>query len=107
METPRRAAESTRHASSWTPRTRPTGSCSADGCLSIPSRTGRDGQGAGQPGWTRTEPRMEFIRYRVTDEDRTFLDEFSSNAPDFAKERIDRIRKYHPNLTVTETPDND
>jgi len=50
---------------------------------------------------------MNFIRYRVTDEDGTFLDEFSTNAPDFAKERIDRIRKYRPNLKVTETPDTD
>lgn len=49
---------------------------------------------------------MNFIRYRVIDEDGTFLDEFSSNAPDFARERIGRIRKYHPNLTVTETDDN-
>lgn len=49
---------------------------------------------------------MDFIRYRVEDADGTFLDEFSSNAPDFAKERIDRIRKFHPNLTVTERPDN-
>lgn len=48
---------------------------------------------------------MHFIRYRVTDEDGTFLDEFASNAPGFAKERIDRIRKYRPNLTVTETDD--
>ncbi|MDX3645312.1 hypothetical protein [Streptomyces sp. MB09-02B] len=48
---------------------------------------------------------MEFIRYRVTDEDGTFLDEFSTNAPDFAKERIGRIRKYRPNLKVAETPD--
>lgn len=49
---------------------------------------------------------MDFIRYRVVDEGGTFLDEFSTNAPDFAKERIGRIRKYRPNLTVTETPDN-
>jgi hypothetical protein len=49
---------------------------------------------------------MEFIRYRVEDQDGTFLDEFSTNAPDFAEQRIDRIRKYRPNLTVTETPDN-
>ncbi|MEV8402596.1 hypothetical protein [Streptomyces niveus] len=49
---------------------------------------------------------MDFIRYRVTDEDGEFLDEFSSNAPDFAAERIDRIRKYHPKLKVTETDDN-
>lgn len=49
---------------------------------------------------------MNFIRYRVIDEDGTFLDEFSSNAPDFASERIGRIRKYHPNLTVIETDDN-
>ncbi|MFG2631071.1 hypothetical protein [Streptomyces sp. NPDC048473] len=49
---------------------------------------------------------MEFIRYRVVDEDGTFLDEFASNAPDFAEERIARIRKYRPNLVVTETPDN-
>lgn len=46
---------------------------------------------------------MEFTRYRVEDEDGTFLDEFGTNAPDFARERIDRIRKYHPNLNVTET----
>lgn len=49
---------------------------------------------------------MDFIKYRVEDEDGEFLDEFSSNAPDFAKERIGRIRKYRPNLKVTETPDN-
>jgi len=45
------------------------------------------------------------IRYRVESPDGEFLDEFSSNAPDFAKQRIDRIRKYVPGLTVTETPD--
>ncbi|WP_193241510.1 hypothetical protein [Streptomyces phaeolivaceus] len=45
------------------------------------------------------------IRYRVEDPDGRFLDEFSTNAPDFAEERIDRIRKYVPGLTVTETPD--
>ena len=50
---------------------------------------------------------MEFTRYRVTDEDGTFLDEFTTNAPDFARERIARIRKHRPDLTVTETPDND
>lgn len=49
---------------------------------------------------------MEFTRYRVEDADGTFLDEFSTNAPDFAKERIDRLRKFRPNLTVTEQPDN-
>jgi len=49
---------------------------------------------------------MDFIRYRVED-DGEFLDEFTTNAPDFAEERIGRIRKYRPNLTVTETPDND
>ena len=48
---------------------------------------------------------LKFTRYRVVDEDGTFLDEFSSNAPDFAKERIGRIRKYHPNLKATETDD--
>lgn len=47
-----------------------------------------------------------YLRYRVVDEDGTFLDEFGTNSPDFAKERIDRIRKYRPNLTVVETPDN-
>ncbi|MFI1677047.1 hypothetical protein [Streptomyces sp. NPDC020607] len=50
---------------------------------------------------------MEFIRYRVEDADGAFLDEFTTNAPDFAEERIGRIRKHRPNLTVTETPDND
>lgn len=50
---------------------------------------------------------MNFIRYRVEDEDGTFLDEFTTNAPDVAEKRIGRIRKYRPNLTVTETPDND
>jgi hypothetical protein len=49
---------------------------------------------------------MNFIRYRVVDENGEFLDEFSTNAPDFAKERIGRIRKYRPNLKVTETDDN-
>ncbi|MFD8866024.1 hypothetical protein ACFV1F_16890 [Streptomyces sp. NPDC059590] len=50
---------------------------------------------------------MQFTRYRVEDADGTVLDEFSTNAPDFAEERIDRIREYHPGLKVTETPDND
>ncbi|WP_326768652.1 hypothetical protein OG978_32680 [Streptomyces sp. NBC_01591] len=50
---------------------------------------------------------MNLTRYRVEEADGTFLDEFSTNAPDFAEERIGRIRKYHPDLTVTETPDND
>ena len=45
------------------------------------------------------------IRYRVETADGEFLDEFSTNAPDFAKERIGRIRKHEPDLTVTETPD--
>jgi hypothetical protein len=49
---------------------------------------------------------VEFTRYRVED-DGEFLDEFTTNSPDFAKERIGRIRAYRPNLTVTETPDND
>ena len=49
---------------------------------------------------------MDFIRYRVVGPDGEFLDEFSTNAPDFAKERIDRIRKYVPDLKVTETDDN-
>jgi hypothetical protein len=49
---------------------------------------------------------MDFVRYRVTDEDGAFLDEFTTNSPGFAKERIDRIRKYRPNLKVTEKPDN-
>lgn len=44
-------------------------------------------------------------KYRVVDADGTFLDEFSTNAPGVAKERIGRIRKYHPNLKVTETDD--
>lgn len=39
---------------------------------------------------------MNFIRYRVVDADGAFLDEFSTNAADVAKERIDRIRKYRP-----------
>ena len=46
---------------------------------------------------------MDYVRYGVED-DGEFLDEFGTNSPDFAKERIDRIRKYRPNLTVTETP---
>lgn len=46
-----------------------------------------------------------YTRYRVADEDGTFLDEFGTNSPAFAKERIDKIRKYRPNLTVTETDD--
>ncbi|NEA39297.1 hypothetical protein [Streptomyces sp. SID11385] len=49
---------------------------------------------------------MTFTRYRVTDEDGTFLDEFTTNSPDFAAERINRIRAYRPNLNVTETRDN-
>ncbi|MFJ7497852.1 hypothetical protein ACIQZB_43570 [Streptomyces sp. NPDC097727] len=51
---------------------------------------------------------MEFIRYRVEDAATgEFLDEFATNAADFAAERIGRIRKYRPDLVVTETPDND
>lgn len=50
---------------------------------------------------------MNFIRCRVEDADGTFLDEFATNAPDFAEERIARIRKYRPGLKVEETPDND
>ncbi|MFJ4932335.1 hypothetical protein ACIP8U_00490 [Streptomyces pseudovenezuelae] len=46
-----------------------------------------------------------YTRYRVVDEDGTFLDEFGTNSPDVAKQRIDRIRKYRPNLKVTETDD--
>lgn len=49
---------------------------------------------------------MNFIRYRVERPNGEFLDEFCTNAPDVAKWRIDRIRKYVPDLTVTETPDN-
>ncbi|MFB8035889.1 hypothetical protein ACFC5Z_23660 [Streptomyces sp. NPDC056004] len=48
---------------------------------------------------------MNFIRYRVEDEDGTFLDEFTTNSPDVADERIGRIRKYRPNLTVTKADD--
>ncbi|MEU3978418.1 hypothetical protein [Streptomyces bacillaris] len=47
---------------------------------------------------------LQMTRYRVED-DGEFLDEFSTNAPDFAEERIARIRKYRPGLTVTETDD--
>ncbi|MFF7824203.1 hypothetical protein ACFZCM_03170 [Streptomyces rochei] len=49
---------------------------------------------------------LNMIRYRVEGPDGEFLDEFSTNAPDFAKERIGRIRKYVPDLVVTEKPDN-
>jgi hypothetical protein len=49
---------------------------------------------------------MDFTRYRVEDADGTFLDEFSTNAPDVAEQRIEHTRTYHPNLTVTETDDN-
>ncbi|MFJ2882428.1 hypothetical protein ACIQGT_14095 [Streptomyces sp. NPDC093108] len=49
----------------------------------------------------------DYRRYRVEDVDGTFLDEFGTNSPDFAAERIDRLRKYRPDLTVTETDDND
>lgn len=52
-----------------------------------------------------TDMGIGMIRYRVVDEDGEFLDQFSTNAPDLAKQRIDRIRKYRPNLKVTETPD--
>mgnify|MGYP006949451788 CR=1 FL=1 len=49
---------------------------------------------------------FHMTRYRVEDADGTFLDEFATNAPDVAEERIGRIRKYRPGLTVTETDDN-
>jgi hypothetical protein len=45
------------------------------------------------------------IRYRVERTDGQFLDEFSTNAPDFAEKRIDRIRKHVPDLKITKTPD--
>lgn len=48
---------------------------------------------------------LKMTKYRVIDADGTFLDEFSTNAPSVAKERIGRIRKHHPNLKVTETDD--
>ncbi|MFD3516236.1 hypothetical protein [Streptomyces sp. NPDC058657] len=48
---------------------------------------------------------MKFKRYRVTDEDGTFLDEFGTNAPDIATKRIGRIRKHRPGLTVQVTDD--
>ncbi|MFK8851217.1 hypothetical protein [Streptomyces sp. Ac-502] len=50
---------------------------------------------------------MDFTRYRVEDADGTFLDEFATNAPDLAEQRITHTRKHHPDLTVTETDDND
>lgn len=48
---------------------------------------------------------MDFKRYRVTDADGTFLDEFGTNAPDIADKRIGHIRKYRPHLTVEVTDD--
>jgi len=48
---------------------------------------------------------FKVTRYKVTGPDGKHLDEFSTNAPDFAKERIGRIRKHIPDLTVTETDD--
>jgi hypothetical protein len=44
-------------------------------------------------------------KYRVTRPDGTFLDQFSTNAPDIAEWRIGRIRKHVPDLIVTETDD--
>jgi hypothetical protein len=44
-------------------------------------------------------------RYRVQHADGGFLDEFSTNSPDVAEERIGRLRTYYPNLTVSETDD--
>lgn len=48
---------------------------------------------------------LQMTKYRVEDADGTFLDEFSTNAPDVAEWRINRIRKHVPDLTVTETDD--
>ena len=48
---------------------------------------------------------LRMTKYRVTGPDGEFLDEFSTNAPGFADERIGRIRKYVPDLTVVETDD--
>ncbi|MFF9787175.1 hypothetical protein [Streptomyces nigrescens] len=50
---------------------------------------------------------MKLTRYRVEDADGTFLDQFSTNAPDIADQRIAHTRKFHPDLTVAETDDND
>lgn len=48
---------------------------------------------------------LKMTKYRVTGPDGEFLDSFSTNAPGIAKERIDRIRKYVPDLKVAETDD--
>ncbi|MFE0376247.1 hypothetical protein ACFW1M_11790 [Streptomyces inhibens] len=42
---------------------------------------------------------MDFIRYRVTDADGTFLDEFSTNAPDIADESNRASRNSHAGST--------
>ncbi|MEU0627724.1 hypothetical protein [Streptomyces sp. NPDC005989] len=46
---------------------------------------------------------MNLTRYRVVDADGTFLDEFTTNSPAVASERIGRLRKHHPDLKITET----
>ncbi|MFE2045932.1 hypothetical protein ACFXAZ_34435 [Streptomyces sp. NPDC059477] len=50
---------------------------------------------------------MDFIRYRVEDSNGEFIDEFTTNSPDFADERIERLRTFYPRLVVTETDDED
>lgn len=47
---------------------------------------------------------MDMINVRVKAADGKFLDEFNTNAPDFADERVGRIRKYEPDLIETRTP---
>ncbi|MFG2532733.1 hypothetical protein [Streptomyces sp. NPDC048516] len=49
---------------------------------------------------------MDLTRYRVEDADGTFLDQFTTNAPDIADQRIAHTREFHPDLTVTQTADN-
>lgn len=48
---------------------------------------------------------LQMTKYRVEDSDGVFLDQFSTNARDFAEERIGRLRRYVPDLVVTETDD--
>ncbi|HEY5835014.1 hypothetical protein [Streptomyces sp.] len=48
---------------------------------------------------------LKMTKYKVTGPGGEHLDEFSTNAPDFAEWRIGRIRKYVPDLTVTEADD--
>lgn len=46
-----------------------------------------------------------FVKARVENTDGTFLDEFTTNAESVARWRVNRMLGFHPNATITLTPE--